>query len=138
MLLAEFLNVAGIVDGDVRTPMDLNVVERFTFGERYLIERRGGATYDVPDLDVMLSIIHDEYKVWRRQMIPMMAIDSIRKQPASKLAGVDRVLTITSAAPNGFVPPPPLDAIVQKVKIAVTMYNLTGTWEQFNNTKGNL
>jgi hypothetical protein len=125
MLLAEF----------AETPLDLQHVRAFVFGEYYLIELHTGKKFDVRDLDTILSILHDEFDLRREQWLPEMQIKS-KSKSRHTFNGQDRALEVIPALKGSFLPVPPVQRVVETVRRAVTMYNLTGSWDQFN--KGNL
>jgi hypothetical protein len=128
MLLAEFIGRAHVqIDDDRQEPVDLHKVRAFVFGEYYLIAMRNGKSYDVRDLETILAIMHDEFALWRNQWMPSVEIVS-----GAKLKGQERRLEVKAEQPGSFLPPPPVPSVVASVRRAVTMFNLTGSWDQFN------
>lgn len=132
MLLAEFAKIT-FVQGERETPLDLQLVRAFVFGEYYLIELHNGKKFDVRDLDTILDIMRDEFELWREQWVPEMRIQSKSRHTFN---GKDRTLEIIPALKGSFLPVPPVQRMVETVRRAVTIYNLTGSWDQFS--KGNL
>lgn len=121
MLLAEL----------AKAPIDLQQVRAFVFGEYYLIELHNGKKFDVRDFETILSILRDEFELWREQWVPSMQI-----KPQQRFVAKWHVLEITPVQKGNFLPAPPVQHMVEQVRQAVTMFNLTGSWGQFN--KGNL
>jgi hypothetical protein len=134
MLLAEFMKLAHATTADDReVPVDLNQVTSFEFGDKYLIRMRSGKTLDVRDIDDILDIMRTEFTVWQEQWVPEALIVSASKQ---SFVAKDRYLSVTAVQKSGFLPAIPPDAAIERVRLAVTMFNLTGSWDQFN--KSNL
>jgi hypothetical protein len=134
MLLADFVGRAQItLDPDRQTPVDLHQVRAFVFGEYYLISMRSGKSYDVRELDDILSVMHDEFSLWKEQWVPGIEIVNWGKPGIN---GKTRVLQVTAEPKGTFLPPPPVEAKVALVRQAVTMFNIGGSWDQFE--QGNL
>jgi hypothetical protein len=135
MLLAEFVGRAHVqLDDDRQQPVDLHQVRAFVFGESYLISLNNGKSYDVRELEDILSVLHDEFQLWHEQWIPGLQISQL---PGVKgLNGQKRVLEVTAVERGVFLPPLPVMHTIERVRLAVTMFNLTGSWDQFS--KGNL
>jgi hypothetical protein len=133
MLLADFVGRAHKhTEDDRQVPVDLHQVKCFEFGESYIIRMKNGKSFDVRDLDVVLDILYDEFHLWRNQVVPEMEIESVLAGKASK----ERVLRIAAVQSNNFVPAPPVQKFIDRLRKYITMYNLSGTWDQF--TKDNL
>lgn len=127
MLLAEFVGRAHVqLDDDRQTPVDLHQVAAFVFGESYMIEMHNGKKFDVRDLETILDVLHDEFELWKEQWTPHLEIKS-----KGGLIGKARRLEVVAAQKGGFLPPPPVGSVVDRIRMAVTMFNLTGNWDQF-------
>lgn len=129
MLLADFVGRAHKLTVDDRqVPIDLHQVDSFAFGEHYMIKMKTGKTFDIRDLDVILDILHDEFSLWRNQVVPEIALTS---STAGKFAK-PTTLTVKAVQSNNFVPPPPIEYFIKRLRKYITMYNISGTWDQFN------
>lgn len=134
MLLAQFVGIAHkSLDDERQVPVDLHQVRAFVFGESYLIAMKSGKSYDVRDLDTILDVMSGEFELWKTQWRPDINIVS---RGNTKFDGKTRVLEVTPAACGTFLPAPPVAKVVETVRRAVTIYNLTQTWDQFR--QGNL
>lgn len=133
MLLAEFVGRTDVeLDEDRRKAVDLHQVRAFVFGKFYEIQLINGKTYDVRDLEVILSIIHDEFELWKNQWIPEVQIKSL-----GNFNSKNRQLVVKAEVKGSFLPVTiPVKSTIDRIRHAVTMYNLTGSWDQY--TKGNL
>jgi hypothetical protein len=124
MLLADFVGRAHKhTEDDRQVPVDLHQVKCFEFGESYIIRMKNGKSFDVRDLDVVLDILYDEFHLWRNQVVPEMELGSVFKG--------QRTLTISAVQSNNFVPAPPVQKFIDRLRKYITMYNLSGTWDQF-------
>jgi hypothetical protein len=124
MLLADFVGRAHkLTEDDRQVPVDLHQVKAFEFGEQYLIHMKNGKTFDVRDLDVMLEVLRDEFHLWRNQWVPEMELGSKFKAA--------RTLTVKAVEASTFVPAPPVQKFVDRLRKYITMYNLSGSWDQF-------
>lgn len=133
MLLAEFVGRSDVdLDDDRRKAVDLHQVRAFVFGKFYEIQLINGKTYDVRDLEVILSVIHDEFELWKHQWVPDVQIQSL-----GNFNSKNRQLVVKAEVKGSFLPVTiPTKTTIDRIRQAVTMYNLTGSWDQFN--KGNL
>jgi hypothetical protein len=84
---------------------------------------KNGKTFDVRDLDVMLEVLRDEFHLWRNQWVPEMELGSKFKAA--------RTLTVKAVEASTFVPAPPVQKFVDRLRKYITMYNLSGSWDQF-------
>lgn len=132
MLLAEFLKLAHATTDDGReVPVDLNVVDAFELGDKYLIRMRRpqGKTVDVRDFDDIYDVMRAEFTLWQEQYVPEV---KIRQKSKSTLSADTRYLEIKAVPRSNFLPAIPPDAALERVRLAVIMYNLTGNWDQLN------
>ena len=133
MLLADFVGRAHKQTEDDRlVPVDLNQVKAFEFGEYYVIRMKNGKSFDIRDLDVILDILKDEFELWRNQLVPEMEMDNVLSGKGKKHVS----LMVKAVQSNNFVPAPPVSSFIDRLRVYVTMYNISGTWNQF--TKDNL
>jgi hypothetical protein len=134
VLLADFAGRANMtLDDDRQVAVDLHQVRAFVFGESYMIAMKNGKSFDVRDLDDILGVLRDEFELWKEQWVPQIDIVNFGTPTFN---GKTRVLQVTAEQRGTFLPPPPVASVVQRVHMAVTMYNLTGSWDQFR--QGNL
>lgn len=114
-------------------------IERFEFGDRYGIKCHTGKTFDFPDLEDILDVMRSEFMASGRVPIIGFYSPAFMKRLYS---APPRVLTVTannigdSAHAFGHASTIRTEEVVEQVRRAVTMYNLTQSWDQF--TKGNL
>lgn len=156
MRLVDYMAEQGIPD-----PRDqyafLNI-KTFVFGERYSVLLRSGVSIDFDDLQSCLEVIDSEFTA-QPIYVPSITIestDSVKRADFGankrlpdrvlKLAGMDtgsligdaahRVLAVTPAGMSNAFPRPPLQFYTDDIMQAVTIYNLTQSWDQY--AKGNL
>lgn len=141
MLLAQYLNETMPRTGHGNKP-GIKHIQCFEFGERYVIRLHTGVSFDVPDLEDMLSIIEDEfYAAGKEVLFKFNSIRAVRKpgvspanhEPWTRVLLVsvpDVTFTIEKGMQRRNA------AQVAQIREAVTMYNLTQSWDQFS--KGNL
>lgn len=118
MLLAEYMN-------DSQYSYLRNEILCFSFGDRYGIMLRLGKTIDFPDLEDILDVMTSEFKNARETA----TICFSQQQWGRAGAKVPRNL-IVSAVSRDEQGEDIVD-IAMKVRRAVTMYNLTQSWDQF-------
>lgn len=134
MMLSDFVRRAQLTPEGDHLIADLQHVRAFVFGESYLISMKNGKSYDVRDLEVILSVIHDEFELWREQWVPSMEFVNWGKPTIN---GNTRVMQVTAVQPSTFLPALPTKAKVDAIRHAVTVFNIAGgSWDQFE--RGNL
>lgn len=132
-------------------PLTLAHISQFEFGQEYRVAllNEGREAPIIPDAETMFEIIRTEFEN-DQSRVPMIEIKSlvkfrrpiINKKGAVLLAGAEpdtagtadsRVLCVVPVLPagGGFLPPLGLDHILEMLKRAVTMYNLTQSWDAF-------
>jgi len=125
MLLADYLLQHNLLTGDEqRDPyaLDLTRIDRFKFGDRYLIELASGKNYDIADLEDMLAIVHGEYTQWARRFWPSVEVfNRIAGKQIKPELHVKRQVKVAD-----FLPTPQLDLTIETIRRSVTMFNLSG------------
>jgi hypothetical protein len=132
MLLADFVGRAHKTTADDRIePIDLQQVEAFVFGEHYLIKMKNGKSFDVRELDDLLDVLHDEFHLWREQLVPHMQLVGVSKK--AFVSANARVLEVQAVQASNFVPAPPVQNFVEKLRRYVTIYNINGgSWDHLS------
>lgn len=126
MLLAEYLN-------DSQYSYLRQDILCFSFGEVYEIKLKIGKSIGFTDLGDILEVMRAEFKAANAgAAISFSEVDWSRRAGAGRMI---RKLVVTSH-PLAVGDSCNIDTAVEQVRRAVTMYNLTQSWDQFN--KGNL
>ncbi len=140
MLLIEYLRSIPTYTGSYgsSTGSALHHIQQFEFGERYVIRMNSGKSFDIPDLDAMLDIINSEFVL--AEVMPFMSFSGVstrsKSDPFGQRGTWDKMLVVSAKRPDN---PPPwngMQAFLDKIRTAVTIYNLSDSWDSF--TKGNL
>lgn len=138
MRLADYLGPD--VVAKLNKPATLPFIDRFVFGEQYRIEM-GGTVHVLPDLELVLGIMREEFAATPgfHPSVVIGDVDAPGPGAAGKLGNAGRrVLFVAAVEDSNFLSPPPgmLGNMIEQIRAAVTLYNLTGSWDQFNT--GNL
>jgi hypothetical protein len=109
-------------------------VSHFSFGEYYTVHLEDGHGYAVPDLELMLAIVADEFE-GNREFVPALSLANTALPKGFRGIGQaekrELVVTAQRRDPDSFLPPPSLPAVVRHIRSQVTYYNLSGTWDHF-------
>lgn len=125
MLLAEYLRSVGVYTPFATGGVSLPNIAYFWFGEHYEIRLAIGVTYNIPDLETMLDILRSEYITYGG--IPRVdLIKRLRNSDASGLFINQANRVRLSSYPKE------VDQVIDQVRQAVTMYNLTQSWDNFH------
>lgn len=128
MLLADYLDQCDNVAPSVPRRVYIIAGATFEFGERYSIIDHKGVTLDIPVLDDILSIMRDEMIAERAlPRIGMSDLVAQRVRDGAKQRYRQLVVSGTAAGYSN----EGVEAKVEQVRQAVTMYNLTGEWTMF-------
>lgn len=139
MRLIEYLKMADVPNAGKF--LELPDIERFTFGEKYSVRTLVGVVFEFSDLEDILAVIRSEFSAYPNRRA-QVTIQTRSKQGLG--AASSRELIVYSTDPALSITRQwephqsnkPIDEQIDSIRSAVTMYNLTQTWEQFH--KGNL
>lgn len=126
-------------------------IKAFTFGERYSVLLRSGVTIDFDDLETCLGVMATEFeaKPGYQPGIVITSTDDVKRAAFGQSKRVDsivqgaqttsvlgdaagRVLAVVPVVMSGAFPRPPLEYYTDQVVQAVTIYNLTQSWDQYS------
>lgn len=110
-----------------------STIKCFAFGEHYTIHMENGKGFSFQSLSDILDVMVSEFQAMP-SMVPSMSFgvhnqDKMYKVPHAK----DRMLIVKPTI-QGDIPLPPgyVESVADTVRKAVTMYNLTQTWDSIH------
>ena len=123
MLLYEYLASVG-VPVSPGAGSTLLSIERFIFGPQYAIRFFHGKVIELGELEPMLEIMRSEF-TYNRKYTPTVGRKKFHERGViSEYLCVEPIYS-----EQCFLPSPPIDELVGKLRIAVVTYNLTGSWD---------
>lgn len=146
MLLTEWAREQGLPTERGKAG-SLDQILRFVFGEHYLVQLHDGRSYEDKTLDPILDIMADEFRVHNTTRllqgeanirktgffpkVEVMAVgSSIISDPLGQRGETSLCVSVVKGWSNP-LPPPDIEAVVNMVRDAVTLYSLTGAWDQY-------
>ena len=142
MLLVDWVRSLGL-PFDARR-LQLGMVQRFVFGERYAVEMADGRVYEDADLDRMLQMVHDEFMSYNVMQLlhkgevtdgcyMKLQIGTTRPTARDPLGqNSDRVLEVIPVSLEHIATAGSVAENIERIRQAVTFYNLSGDWTQYH------
>lgn len=154
MLLIEWARQLGLpIIREHPEGLSLDNILRFVFGERYVIQMKDGRSYEDKNLEAILEVMADEFRVYNTTLLlqqgtadaglfPKVELlnigGNIMTDPLGNRKSLSLCVSVVTGRPSSTVlPPPDIEAVVTMVREAVTMYSLVGDWGD-NHRKDNL
>lgn len=116
MLLIDYLrHMEALTPDDARHPLNVALcsIRQFSFGPQYQIELNNGKVYELLELDTLLDIMVGEFAHWERYYRPFPYVIG----PRLAISPREDTRTIDLAG------------LRETLKLAVTTYNLTQSWD---------
>lgn len=137
MRLTEYLRQADVPLPVIGSLLELPNIQFFAFGKSYTVQCTDGAfrSYDFTDLDDMLAVLQGEFEAYpeyKMRVVLQARSTSLLGSAASR----ELIVFHVSGRQAGEYGTQNIPKEIEKIRQAVTMYNLTQSWDQFN--KGNL
>lgn len=147
MLLTNWAREQGLPAAGRIDKGQLEQILRFCFGENYVVQLKDGRSYEDKKLEAILDIMADEFRVHNTTLVlrgntnmtkdglyPKIELVSLGAPSKSDRLGQRGALSLCVSVVQGWanpLPPPGIEAVVEMVKHAVTMFSLTGEWASF-------